>query len=139
MSDSKPEELPPVNGMVSSAEEDSKPTEPILLENSIKETEEESPEEPTENPPTLPQEIEGAKGALTADVWHNGNKVTALWSKNQNRNSWIGVSDLGWKKLANNSDTAVVALTILASHAKLLGTTVNLKESSGQIVEMYVW
>jgi hypothetical protein len=66
-------------------------------------------------------------------------EVMGLWSINQNRNSWIGVPGLGWKKLASNSDSVVVALTILASHAKSTGCNVNLKEDSGQIIEIYAW
>ncbi len=88
---------------------------------------------PQESPP----EMEESAGA--AGVWHSGKKITSLWSRNQNRNSWISGPGLGWKKLANNSDSAVVALTILASHAKQLNRNVNLREEAGQIKEMYVW
>lgn len=89
-------------------------------------------------PEQMPPEMEEAVGEA-AGVWHSGKKITSLWSINQNRNSWIGVSGLGWKKLANNSDSAVVALTMLASHAKQANRNVNLREESGQIKEMYVW
>ena len=88
---------------------------------------------PQEMPPALTEGF-GAGG-----VWHNGKKITALWSINQNRNSWVAVSGLGWKKLANNSDTAVVALTMLGAHAKQGNRNANLREESSQIREMYVW
>ena len=90
---------------------------------------------------TMPQidlaSIEEAVGAAT--VWYNGKKITALWSINENRNSWIGVSGLGWRKLADNSDSGVVALTMLASHAKQGDRTVNLREDDNRIREIYVW
>ncbi len=81
--------------------------------------------------------MEGAAGAST--VWYNGKKVTGLWSINENRNSWIGVSGLGWRKLADNSDSAVVALTMLASHGKQGNHNVNLREDADRVKEMYVW
>lgn len=97
------------------------------------------PEEALAMPSGPPPGVEEAVGEAFGAVWHSGKKITALWSINQNRNSWIGVPGLGWKKLANNSDSAVVALTMLASHAKLTGRNVNIKEDSGQITEMYAW
>jgi hypothetical protein len=78
--------------------------------------------------------------AIGASTWQNNKKFNALWSINQNRNSWVGVEGIGWKKLANNSDSAIVALTMLASHARQKGSIVNYREEAdGMIYEMYVW
>ena len=67
--------------------------------------------------PTLtPETANASDGGLTA--WNNGKRVSALWAMNQNRNSWVYVTGVGWKKLANNSDSAIVALTLLGAHAK---------------------
>jgi hypothetical protein len=78
--------------------------------------------------------------AIGASTWQNNKKINALWSINQNRNSWVGVEGIGWKKLVNNSDSAIVALTMLASHARQKGSVVNYREESdGMIYEMYVW
>jgi hypothetical protein len=89
-------------------------------------------------PQEIPSEMEEAVGEASG-TWYKSKKITALWSINQNRNSWIGVSGLGWRKLANNSDSAVVALTMLASHAKQTGRNVDIREESDQIKEMYAW
>jgi hypothetical protein len=43
------------------------------------------------------------------------------------------------KQLADNSDSAVVALTMLASHAQHTGATVNALEDAGKITQLYVW
>lgn len=91
--------------------------------------------QPTDLPPSEAEEGQ-AYGAAT---WHNNKKITALWSNDQNRNSWIYVADLGWRKLADNSDSVVVTLTSLGTHAKQTGATVNLLEDSGKITQMYVW
>jgi hypothetical protein len=87
--------------------------------------------------PTLPVE-QGVTGGIAA--WQNNKRITGLWSINQNRNSWVGVSGVGWKKLANNSDTAIVALTMLSAHAREKNSPVNYREEKdGMIREMYVW
>ncbi len=87
-------------------------------------------------PALLP--AEGAATDITA--WQNSKKITGLWSINQNRNSWVHVEGIGWKKLANNSDSAIVALTLLGAHAREKGSSVNYREESdGMIREMYVW
>jgi hypothetical protein len=87
--------------------------------------------------PSLPV-MEGAVAGVTA--WQNNKQITALWSINQNRNSWVGVGGIGWKKLANNSDSAVVALTMLSAHAREKGSVANYREESdGMIHEIYVW
>ena len=87
--------------------------------------------------PSLPLTSAIAAGV---SAWQNSKKFNALWSINQNRNSWVGVEGVGWKKLANNSDSAIVALTMLASHARAKGSSVNYREESdGMIYEMYVW
>jgi len=82
----------------------------------------------------------GAGGGVTTTTWLNNQKVTALWGIAENRNSWIALSGPGWVKLANNSDTAVVALTKLGAHAKELQTVVNCRqEADGMIHEIYAW
>jgi hypothetical protein len=80
----------------------------------------------------------GGDGGVTA--WVNTKKVSSLWAPAQNRNSWAGIAGVGWKKLANNSDTAVVALTILAGSAKVTQGDVNYREEAdGMIHEIYAW
>jgi hypothetical protein len=94
---------------------------------------------PTAEPPAS---VGGAAvaGGVGATVWVSGKKINALWSINQNRNSWVSVAGVGWVKLANNSDSAVVALTMLGANAKLTQGTVNYRqESDNMIHEMYVW
>lgn len=73
-------------------------------------------------------------------TWQNNKQITALWSINQNRNSYVSISGIGWKKLANNSDSVIVALTMLSAHAREKGVNVNYREENdGMIHEMYAW
>ncbi len=93
---------------------------------------------PTAEPPTAGDAGVGA--GVGATVWVNNQKINALWAISENRNSWVGVVGVGWRKLANNSDSAIVALTILGGHAKQTQTTVNYRqEADNMIHEMYVW
>jgi len=89
-------------------------------------------------PTMTPDTLNAAVGGLTA--WNNDKRVTALWGMNQNRNAWVHINGVGWKKLANNSDSAVMALTLLGAHAKQTQTTYNYRdEADGMIHEAYVW
>ena len=98
---------------------------------------------PTQEPPAAALAAAlaaGAAGGIGATVWVNNQKINALWTINQNRNSWVSVVGKGWVKLANNSDTAIVALTMLGADAKLTQGLVNYRqESDNMIHEMYVW
>lgn len=81
---------------------------------------------------------EGVGAGVTA--WLNNKRITGLWTINQNRNSWVAVDGVGWKRLANNSDSAIVALAMLGSHAREKNSVVNYREEAdGMIHEMYVW
>ena len=95
--------------------------------------------EPTAEPPATAG-ITGGVAAVGASVWVSGKKINALWSINQNRNSWVGVAGVGWVKLANNSDSAITALTMLGANAKLTQGVVNYRqEADNMIHEIYVW
>lgn len=89
-------------------------------------------------PSLTPATMVNVEGGVT--VWVSDKRVTALWGINQNRNSWVYVTGVGWKRLATNSDSAVVALTMLAAHAKQVQTNYSYREESdGLIHETYVW
>lgn len=79
-------------------------------------------------------------GAVGASVWVTNKKINALWAINENRNSWAGVAGVGWAKLANNSDSAIVAFTILGANARQTQGFVSYRqEADNMIHEMYVW
>jgi hypothetical protein len=90
-----------------------------------------------------PQSAIGAAGDGTAaagTVWNNNKTVSSLWSINQDRNSWMGVANVGWVKLSTASDSGVVALTALAAHAYQTKHIVNYRtESDGMVHEIYAW
>ncbi len=98
---------------------------------------------PTAEPPAAASGSSGqvsSTGGIGASVWVNNKKINALWAINENRNSWVSVAGVGWVKLANNSDSAIVALTILGANARQTQGTVNYRqEADNMLHEMYVW
>jgi hypothetical protein len=89
--------------------------------------------EPTREPPA-------ASSSADAALWRQDVRVNALWSINQNRNSWMSVNGVGWRQLAPTSDSGIVALTILASHGKQTQTRVDYREEAdGKVYEIYAW
>lgn len=93
-----------------------------------------SPSAPVLEPPVTvkSQEVMGA--------WLNDKRISATWCINQNRNVCVAVAGVGWKKLANNSDSAIVAFNMLGMHARQMNSPVNYREEAdGMIYEMYVW
>lgn len=94
-----------------------------------------------ESPQLLPPEETGDEAfGVGYTAWQNSKKITATWCKNENRNSWVYIPGLGWKKLADGSDTGIVALTMLAAHAKQLNRNVNAYVGAdNKISQMYVF
>ena len=90
---------------------------------------------PTLEPPAAVE----AKG-VTASVWINTKKISALWTINQNRNSWASFQDAGWRRFADNSDSAIMAFTALAAHARQVNANTNRREEDdNKVHELYVW
>lgn len=90
-------------------------------------------------PEVLAQQSGYTDGGFGAGTWHDNKKITALWSINETRNAWAAITDLGWQKLANNSDSAIAALNLLASYARDRDRAVNVRIDNNQVVEIYVW
>jgi hypothetical protein len=89
-------------------------------------------------PPLAEAERAVADGGVT--TWLGDKRVSSLWSINQVRNSWVGISGVGWIKLSNASDSGIVALTMLASHARQMQTRFDYRqEGDGMIHEVYAW
>ena len=89
--------------------------------------------------PTLEPPV-AVTSQAAAGAWLNDKRISATWCINENRNVWAGITGVGWKKLADNSDSAIVALNLLSTHARQMNSPVNYREEAdGKIHEMYVW
>lgn len=82
---------------------------------------------------------QAAEEAYGAGVWYTNKKVVGMWTIAQTRNAWINVSDLGWKKFYNGSDSSIVAFNIIAGTALEKQTLVNVLIENDQIIEIYAW
>jgi hypothetical protein len=88
------------------------------------------------------QAAAGRQAAATDGVttWVGDKRVSSLWSINQVRNSWVGISGVGWIKLSNASDSGIVALTMLAASARQMQNRFDYRqEGDGMIHEVYAW
>jgi hypothetical protein len=115
--------------------EEAHPIDELLAEAAVAATA--APTAPSEHPPAA---AALAAGAEAVGAWLADKRVTALWSINQNRNVYMGVGGVGWKKFANNSDSAIVAFTILSSHARATQSRIDYREEAdGMVHECYIW
>jgi len=141
----KPIKMPPENGKKSASARQGNPTENAAMATiagikskaSVSGIAAVSPSITPITPPRLEAGVSGVAGA-----WNDLETITGLWSINQDKNSWMWVSGAvnGWKKLSNISESGIVALNMLASHAKQTGSIVNYRdEADGMVHEMYVW
>ena len=76
-------------------------------------------------------------------MWQNGKKITGLWTINENRNAWVWVDGLGWRKLAHDDDSVFTAMLATCVEAKGDNRFVNFREvgtgGNIEIHEIYVW
>jgi len=80
-----------------------------------------------------------AAGAVTA-TWQSDVHVSGMWSINQDRNAWVYLDTVGWRKLSNASESGLVSISMIAAHAYQLGSTSSLYEADdGSIAQLYVW
>jgi hypothetical protein len=77
--------------------------------------------------------------AVTA-TWQSNVHINGLWSINQDRNAWVYLDNVGWRKLSGASESGLVAMNMLAAHAYQLGSSSSLYEGDdGSINQLYVW
>ncbi|AKU14840.1 hypothetical protein [Luteipulveratus mongoliensis] len=94
--------------------------------------------EPTMQPPGTA--VAAGYTAATAAAAITGQKVTALWAEQTNRNAQIHLQTAGWKKLGRQTDSGSTVLTLLAAHAQSSGIApVAQEDPPGSIMSMYVW
>lgn len=73
-------------------------------------------------------------------AWQSDKKVTGLWRNSATRNAHMYVDQVGWRKFADNSDSAIVAFNVIAAHAKALGKPVQYyEEADNKVSTLYVW
>ncbi len=89
-------------------------------------------------PPTMAPPQTGMPAEAGAAV--TGKRVLATWAEQSNRNAWVYLDTVGWKKLSPLTDTGSTTMTILAAHARATGSAPYADENpAGTIGVLYVW
>jgi hypothetical protein len=70
--------------------------------------------------------------------WLNGTRVVGLWTNEQDRNAYIFLQDIGWRRLAFDNDNIFFNLLIQSSTAKAAGRSVNVYQDNAVIKQIYV-
>ena len=68
-------------------------------------------------PQLIPPEETAAAADTGITAWLSNKKIVGVWSNASNKNSWINIQGTGWRRIHPASENAVVAMTLLASHA----------------------
>lgn len=90
----------------------------------------------TDSSPSLPLSTALGTGV---SAWQDNKQIIALWSDHNNRNSWVGINGVGWRKLANDTDSGIITLTMLCAHAYHTKSPVRYREEGdGKIYKIYV-
>lgn len=80
-----------------------------------------------------------AVDSIGTGVWQNGKNIIGLWTIDQDRNGWVCVNGIGWKKIAADNDVIFYNLLAQLIAAKAANRPVNFYEEQGVIKQVYVW
>ena len=73
-------------------------------------------------------------------IWNNSKKVVQTWGKAQDKNAWLNISDLGWRRIRDVNESSMLAILLIGAHARDKGTIVNVRtEADNKIYEIYAW
>jgi C1A family cysteine protease len=85
----------------------------------------------------IDSEMWAAEGILET-MWLNNVLVQGVWANDQDRNAWVYLSSIGWRKIANDNDNIFYNMLIQLLAAKTAGRPVNVYEDQGIIKQIYV-
>jgi C1A family cysteine protease len=71
-------------------------------------------------------------------LWLYNKKVTGLWAINQNKNAWVHLHGIGWRKIWNKNDSAFNLMLTQLAAAKGGNRPVHLYLYDGMISQIYV-
>ena len=71
--------------------------------------------------------------------WLNGVKVTGLWTIDQDRNAWVYLDTVGWRRIAFDNDNIFVDMLTQLASAKLTKSPVNVYQENAIIKQIYVF
>lgn len=92
---------------------------------------------PTMQPPgesSASAEEDSAAATIT------GQLITALFSDAANRNVWLAINGVGWRKVSQTSDTGATSIAMIGALAKAMGRApVMNDDASGLVQDIVLW
>ena len=79
----------------------------------------------------------GAQG-VSLRLWRNNLQVRGLWTNSADRNAWVYLTGVGWRKIAASSDATMLTMLSQLVSAKAAARPVNAFEDAGVIKQVYV-
>ena len=79
-----------------------------------------------------------AVDGFATGVWQNNKRVVGLWSINQDRNAWVCIDGIGWKKVSPDNDNIFFNMLNQLVMAKAAARPINYYELGGVINQVYV-
>jgi C1A family cysteine protease len=70
--------------------------------------------------------------------WIRDTRIIGLWTNNQDRNAWVYVQNLGWRKISSENDNIHIDMLVQLTSAKAAGRRVDLYQENSVIKQIYV-
>ncbi len=71
--------------------------------------------------------------------WERNKRIVGLWTINQNRNAWVYVQNMGWRKISPDNDNIFFDMLAQLIAAKACGCRVDFYQENGVIKQVYVF
>jgi C1A family cysteine protease len=79
-----------------------------------------------------------AVDGFATGVWQYNKRVVGLWTIDQDRNAWVFIDGIGWKKVSPDNDNIFFNMLNQLAMAKAAARPINYYELAGVIKEVYV-
>lgn len=71
--------------------------------------------------------------------WVRDSRIIGLWTRNQERNAWVYVQDLGWRRISPANDNVFQDMLLQLTEAKANNCRVDFYQEDGMIKQIYVY
>jgi C1A family cysteine protease len=80
-----------------------------------------------------------AVDGFSTGVWQSNKHVVGLWTINENRNAYVFIDGIGWKKISPDNDNIFFDMLSQLAAAKATGRPINFFEVQDVIKQIYVF
>ncbi|MFT3943043.1 MAG: hypothetical protein QM705_04365 [Ancrocorticia sp.] len=109
---------------------------PVLTPNTLEQSVVTDAPVPTLVPPSEAVD----ESELSAKATISGKAITALYSDAFNRNFWLHVNGVGWKKVSQATDSGATSIALIGALAKAMNRAPTMNDdASGIVQDIVVW